>query len=72
MQEVRIVRLCREPPSLMLQSMKKALHISPTPDELYALEKRARHERALALAALLKSFSEWARSAFSAKAIRHA
>jgi hypothetical protein len=52
--------------------MKKALYRAPTTDELYALEKRARQERARYVAALLRSFYDRVVSALTAKVVRHA
>lgn len=59
--------------------MKKAMYTAPTLEELYALDKRARQERALAVAAgitraanALKSVYERALSALTAKVVRHA
>jgi hypothetical protein len=59
--------------------MKKALYPALTTEELYALDKRARQERARyvgallgAAAAALKTRFERAVSALSAKAVRHA
>ena len=59
--------------------MKKAIYTAPTLEELYALDKRARQERARAVAAgfaraatALKSVYERALSALTAKVVRHA
>jgi hypothetical protein len=59
--------------------MKKDLYQAVTTEELYALEKRARQERARYVGALLataaaalKSRFERAVSALNAKAVRHA
>jgi len=59
--------------------MKKDFYRAPTTSELYALDRRARQERALAVAAsftwaatALKSVSERALSALTAKVVRHA
>jgi hypothetical protein len=79
MGDVSIDRLSLASGGLIFQCMKKAIYHAPTPEELYALEKRAREERARHVAALLaaataalKSRFERAFSAQSAKAIRHA
>jgi hypothetical protein len=57
--------------------MKKALHPAPahrapTAEELYAIETRARQERARYVAALLRSAYERAISILTAKGVRHA
>jgi hypothetical protein len=52
--------------------MKKALYQAPTTEQLYALEKRARRERALYVAALIRSLYDRAVSALTAKVVRHA
>jgi hypothetical protein len=52
--------------------MKKAMFQLPTAEELYALEKSARRERAEYVAALFSSLYERARSALTAKVVRHA
>ncbi|HEX6320615.1 MAG TPA: hypothetical protein VFZ84_17290 [Burkholderiales bacterium] len=59
--------------------MKKAIYHAPTPEELYAFEKRAREERAryvtamiATAAAALKSKFDRAVSALTGKAVRHA
>jgi hypothetical protein len=78
MQDVNIDRLCRKPGGLILHCMKKALSQAPTAEELYALERRARQERARYLAGLLRTLYDQAISgrAFSAsttaKVVRHA
>jgi hypothetical protein len=52
--------------------MKKAMH-QPTSEELYALEKRARRERARHVAALFASLYHRAVSTLtSKKVVRHA
>jgi len=56
----------------MLQGMKKAVYQAPTTEELYALEKRARQERARYIAALVSSVYDRAVSALTAKVVRHA
>lgn len=78
MQDVSIDRLSLVPGGLIFYGMKKAidmetkLYRNPTPAELYAIEQRARLERARVIAAALKSVYERAASAFSAKVVRHA
>jgi hypothetical protein len=52
--------------------MKKAMYRAPTVEELYALEKRARRERARHVAALFRSVYDRAVSALTAKVVRHA
>jgi hypothetical protein len=59
--------------------MKKVIYTAPTTEELYALDKRARRERARAVAAevtraanALKSLFQRALSALTAKVVRHA
>jgi hypothetical protein len=75
MQDVNIDRLCLAVRSLILHCMKKAMH-QPTTEELYALEKRARRERAEYVAALFASLVSFIRhraaSALSSKVVRHA
>jgi hypothetical protein len=79
MQDVSIDRLNAVQRSLIFHCMKKDRITAPTLEELYALDKRARQERALAVAAgfyraatALKSVSERALSALTAKVVRHA
>ena len=79
MPDVSIDRLCAVQRSLIFYPMKKAPYFAPTPEELYAFEKRAREERARYVAALvsaaataLKSRFERAVSALTGKAVRHA
>ncbi len=72
MQDVRIDRLCVALHGLILHGMKKALYQTPTPEELYAMEKRARQERARYVAALLRSAYNRAVSILTAKVVRHA
>ena len=79
MPEVSIDRLFVAGRGLISYRMKKAIYTAPTPEELYAFEKRAREERArfvaasiAAAAAALKSRYERAVSALTAKAVRHA
>jgi hypothetical protein len=64
---------------LIFHCMKKAIYFAPTPEELYALEKRAREERARyvselfsAAATALRFRLERAFSALTAKVVRHA
>jgi hypothetical protein len=52
--------------------MKKGISQAPTPEELYALDQRARQERARAVAAILKAVYDRAVSALTAKVVRHA
>ena len=56
----------------MLQDMEKAQYRTPTTEELYALEQRARRERARYVAALIRSLYARAMSAVTAKVVRHA
>ena len=72
MQDVRSDRLCVEQGGLIFQCMKKALYHAPTTEELYALEKRARRERAQFVAALIKSVYDRVVSTLTAKVVRHA
>lgn len=72
MQDVNIDRLCRKPGGLILHCMKKALRQAPAAGELYALERRARQERARYLAALLRALYNQAISGLTAKVVRHA
>jgi hypothetical protein len=79
MADVSIDRLFPTGHGLILYSMKKAIYHAPTTEELYALEKRAREERAryvtamiVAAAAALRSRYERAFSAPTAKVVRHA
>lgn len=64
---------------LIFYCMKKATYFAPTPEELYALEKRAREERARyvgelfsAAANALRFRLERAFSALTGKVVRHA
>jgi hypothetical protein len=52
--------------------MKKALYHALTIEELYAIEKRARQERAHYVAALLRSVYDRAVTALTPKVVRHA
>jgi hypothetical protein len=72
MQDVNIDRLSMDWRGLIFHCMKKALYRAPTTEELYALEKRARQERARYIAALFKSIYDRAVSALTAKVVRHA
>ena len=79
MGDVSIDRLCLAGADLIFYPMKKATYIAPTPEELYAFEKRAREERARYVAGLftaaataLKFRFERAVSALSGKDVRHA
>jgi len=79
MRDVSIDRLFAARGGLILYDMKKALYQALTTEELYALEKRARQERARyvatlfsAAAAALRSRYERAVSALSTKVIGHA
>ena len=77
MQDVRIDRLSLVPRGLIFHCMKKAPHQTPmyrapTTEELYAIEKRARQERARYVATLLRSAYDRAVSALTAKVVRHA
>jgi hypothetical protein len=61
---------------LIFHCMKKAMFQLPTAEELYALEKRARRERSMHVAALLSllagSLYRRVHSALTAKVVRHA
>ena len=76
MQDLRNDRLFVAGGGLIFQCMKKALFPLPTAEELYALEKRARRERAAYVAALfsslISSLYERVHSALTAKVVRHA
>ncbi len=79
MPDVRIDRLFVAAGGLIFYRMKKALSTVPTPEELYAYEKRAREERAryvakafAAAAAALRFRVERAVSALTARVVRHA
>jgi hypothetical protein len=72
MQDVRIDRLFLAPRGLIFHCMKKAMYRALTTEELYALEKRARRERARFVAALFSSLYDRAVSALKAKVVRHA
>ena len=81
MQDVRNDRLFLALRGLIFQCMKKAMYRVPTTEELYALEKRARRERARYVAALFASLYHRAVSALlhsraasapTSKVVRHA
>ena len=79
MEDVSIDRLFAQGAGLIFYVMKKAIYSAPTFEELYALEKRAREERAryvagftAAAAAALKFRFQRAVSALTGKAVRHA
>ena len=72
MQGVKFDRLSLVSSALIFQCMEKATYRAPTIEELYALEKRARRERALFIGALLNSAYDRAVSALTAKVVRHA
>jgi hypothetical protein len=77
MREVSIRRLCLRAPALILHGMKKGNVL--TTEQLYALERAARRERARVVAELfasgvhaLKALFKRAFSVLSAKVARHA
>ena len=76
MQDLRNDRLFVAGRGLIFYCMKKAMLQLPTAEELYALEKRARRERAVHVAALFSSLVGSlygrVRSALTAKVVRHA
>jgi hypothetical protein len=79
MRDVSIDRLFMAAAGLIFYRMKKAIYTAPTTEELYALEKRAREERARCVAGLLSAAAaalkfrfERAVSALTGKAVRHA
>jgi hypothetical protein len=76
MQDLKNDRLFVAARGLIFQCMKKAMIQLLTAEELYALEKRARHERAQYIAtlfgALIRAIRERAHSALTAKVVRHA
>jgi hypothetical protein len=72
MQDVKIDRLFLAVAGRILLGMRKAVYQAPTVEELYALEKRARRERARYIAALVSSVYDRAVSALHAKVVRHA
>jgi hypothetical protein len=75
MQDLKNDRLFVAARGLIFQCMKKAMIQLPTAEELYALEKRARRERARYIAALFSSpigsICERVHSALTAKVVRH-
>ena len=76
MQELKNDRLFVARRGLIFHCMKKAGLQLPTTEELYALEKRARRERAMQVAALVSSLvgsiGERVHSAVTAKVVHHA
>jgi len=76
MQDLKNDRLFIAGRGLIFHCMKKAMFQLPTAEELYALEKRARRERALYIGALvsslISSIYERVHSALTAKVVRHA
>ena len=72
MQGMRFDRLSLARLALILLCMKKAQYRIPTTEELYALEMRARQERARYIAALIGSAYERVLSALTSKVVRHA
>ena len=69
---MRLDRLSLALRALIFECMKKAQYRAQTNEELYALELRARRERARVIAAALKSAYERILSAVTAKVVRHA
>jgi hypothetical protein len=72
MQDLINDRLFAAGRGLIFHCMKKARIPLPTAEELYALERLARRERARSVAALLRSIYERAHSALTAKVVHHA
>jgi len=72
MQDLINDRLFAAGRGLIFHCMKKARIPLPTAEELYALERLARRERARSVAALLGSIYERAHSALTAKVVHHA
>ena len=72
MQDLKNDRLFVAFDGLIFQCMKKAMFQLPTAEELYALEKRARRERSMHVAALISSLYERVHSALTAKVVHHA
>jgi hypothetical protein len=76
MQDLKNDRLFVAGRGLTFYCMKKAMFQLPTAEELYALEKRGRRERALYVAALfgslIGSIYERAHSVLTAKVVHHA
>ena len=72
MRGMRFDRLSLALAALILQWMKKAQYLAPTTEELYALELRARRQRARFIAAAIRSAYERILSVVTAKVVRHA
>jgi hypothetical protein len=72
MQDLKNDRLFVAGRGLIFHCMKKAMFQLPTAEELYALEKRARRERSMYLAARVSSLYERVHSALTAKVVHHA
>ena len=76
MHDLKNDRLFVDGGGLIFHCMKKAMFQLPTAEELYALEKRARRERSMHVAALFSSLAssicERVHSAFTAKVVHHA
>jgi hypothetical protein len=76
MQDLKNDRLFVDGGGLIFQCMKKAMFQLPTAEELYALEKRARRERSVHVAALFSSIGSSlyrrVHSALTAKVVHHA
>ena len=75
MHDLKNDRLFVDGRGLIFQCMKKAIQL-PTAEELYALEKRARRERSMQVAALfsslMSSLYRRVHSALTAKVVHHA
>jgi len=76
MHDLKNDRLFVDGRGLIFHCMKKAMFQLPTAEELYALERRARRERSMHVAALfgalMSSLYERAHSALTAKVVHHA
>ena len=72
MHDLKNDRLFVDRGGLIFHCMKKAMFQLPTAEELYALEKRARRERSIHVAALVTSMYERVHSALTAKVVHHA
>jgi hypothetical protein len=72
MQDLKNDRLFVAGRGLIFHCMKKAMFPLPTAGQLYALENRARRERAVHVAALAGLLYGRMRSALTAKVVRHA
>jgi hypothetical protein len=76
MHDLKNDRLFVDGGGLIFQCMKKAMFQLPTAEELYALEKRARRERSIHVAALVSALitSIYGRvhSALTEKVVHHA